>query len=155
MGGTSHSSQSALYEQEILEHNRNPRNFGAMDGAHAKAQGLNPLCGDDITVYLKLDGGTIADVSFDGRCCAIAKASASMMTMLLKGKTKQEAEALFVDFHRLVTSDPSTPCDDKALGKLAAFSGIREFPVRIKCAILAWHALLSAVDKTQEPVSTE
>jgi nitrogen fixation protein NifU and related proteins len=155
MADTSHSSKRALYEQVILEHNRKPRNFGAMDGAHAKAEGLNPLCGDDITVYLKLDGDTIVDVSFDGRGCAISKASASVMTTLLKGKTKKESEALFVDFHHLVTSDPGAPYDEKALGKLAAFSGVREFPVRIKCATLAWHALLSAVDGAQEPVSTE
>ena len=155
MADTRHSSKRALYEQVILEHNRKPRNFGTMDDAHAKAEGLNPLCGDDITVYLRLDGDTIADVTFEGRGCAISKASASLMTTLLKGKTKKEAEALFVDFHHLVTSDPGAPYDEQALGKLAAFSGVREFPVRIKCATLPWHALLAAVDGTRETVATE
>jgi len=155
MADADHASKRALYEQVILEHNRKPRNFRAMEDAHAKSQGLNPLCGADITIYLKLDVDTIEGISFDGRGCAIAKASASLMTTLLRGKTKQEAEALFVEFHRLVTSEPGAPFDEEALGKLAAFSGVREFPVRIKCATLAWHALLSATREGQGTVSTE
>lgn len=149
------SGARALYEQVILEHNKSPRNFHEMEDATRKAEGMNPLCGDQFTVYLKLDGDTIADVSFHGAGCAISKSSASVMTTLLKGKTMKEAEALFVKFHKMITSNPETPLDDEALGKLAVFGGVRAYPVRIKCATLAWHAMLAAIDAKNDPVSTE
>jgi nitrogen fixation NifU-like protein len=146
-----------LYEQVILEHNKKPRNFRAMEDANRKADGYNPLCGDQFTVFLKLDDhDVIEDVSFQGCGCAISKSSASVMTTLLKGKTKQEAEELFVKFHNLVTAPPDAPFNPDDLGRLAVFSGVREFPVRIKCATLAWHTMLNALDgKQAEPVSTE
>ncbi len=145
-----------LYEQVILEHNKKPRNFRVMEDANCKAEGYNPLCGDQFTVFLKLGpDDTIEDVSFQGIGCAISKSSASVMTTLLKGKTKHEAEELFVKFHNLVTSPPDTPFNADDLGRLAVFSGVREFPVRIKCATLAWHTLLSALDGKHQPVSTE
>ncbi len=149
------SGARALYEQVILEHNKSPRNFREMEDATRTAEGMNPLCGDQFTVYLKLDGDKIADVSFHGAGCAISKSSASVMTTLLKGKTTKEAEALFVKFHKMITSDPETPLDDEALGKLAVFGGVRAYPVRIKCATLAWHAMLAAIDAKNDPVSTE
>lgn len=149
------SGARALYEQVILEHNKSPRNFHEMEDATRTAEGMNPLCGDQFTVYLKLDGDKIADVSFHGAGCAISKSSASVMTTLLKGKTMKEAEALFVKFHKMITSDPETPLDDEALGKLAVFGGVRAYPVRIKCATLAWHAMLAAIDAKNDPVSTE
>lgn len=146
-----------LYEQVILEHNRKPRNFREMPDANRKAEGYNPLCGDQFTVYLKVaPDGTIEDVSFQGLGCAISKSSASVMTTILKGKTRQQAEELFVKFHNLVTSPPDSPINADDLGRMAVFSGVREFPVRIKCATLAWHTLLAALDrKTEEPVTTE
>lgn len=149
------SGARALYEQVILEHNKSPRNFHEMEDATRRAEGMNPLCGDQFTVYLKLDGDKIADVSFHGAGCAISKSSASVMTTLLKGKTLKEAEALFVKFHKMITSDPETPLDDEALGKLAVFGGVRAYPVRIKCATLPWHAMLAAIDAKNDPVSTE
>lgn len=145
----------ALYEQVILEHNKAPRNFRAIEDADHTIEGHNPLCGDHFTVYLKLDGDTISDVSFDGKGCAISKASASLMTTLLKGKSVSEAEDLFVRFHRMVTANPDAPVDEQAVGKLAVFSGVREFPIRIKCATLSWHAALSAIKGTSEVVTTE
>jgi len=148
-------SNRALYEQVILEHNRKPRNFHAMEDADRRIEGHNPLCGDHFTLYLKLDGDVIADISFEGRGCAIAKSSASLMTTLLKGKTVREAEDLFVQFHHMVTANPDAPIDEKAVGKLAVFSGVREFPIRIKCATLSWHALLSALRGTHSSVTTE
>ncbi len=146
-----------LYEQVILEHNKKPRNFRVMEDANRKADGYNPLCGDQFTVYLKInDEDVIEDVSFQGLGCAISKSSASVMTTLLKGKTKREAEELFVKFHNMVTASPDAPINPDDFGRLAVFSGVREFPVRIKCATLAWHTLLSALDKKNgEPVSTE
>ncbi len=150
------SSNRALYEQVILEHNKKPRNFREMPEATCKAKGLNPLCGDHFTIYLKLNGDVIEDVSFHGAGCAISKSSASVMTTLLKGKTKAEAEALFVKFHSMITANPEDIIDEEKLGRIAAFAGVREFPVRIKCATLAWHAMLSAIDgKGEESTSTE
>ena len=149
------SSTRALYEQVILEHNKSPRNFHPMENATRKAEGMNPLCGDQFTVYLKLDGDRIADLSFHGAGCAISKSSASIMTTLLKGKTMKEAEALFVRFHQMITSDPQEPLDEPKLGKLAVFGGVRAYPVRVKCATLAWHAMLAAIDAKDEPVTTE
>lgn len=149
------SSNRALYEQVILEHNKKPRNFHEMEDADRKIEGYNPLCGDHFTVYLKLNGDVIEDVSFSGAGCAISKSSASVMTMLLKGKSKKEAEALFLKFHTMVTSSPDSPVDEDDLGKLRVFAGVREFPVRIKCATLAWHSMLSALDGKDESVTTE
>jgi nitrogen fixation protein NifU and related proteins len=149
------SDLSELYQEVILDHNRRPRNFQVLEGANRTAEGYNPLCGDRITVYLHLDGDVIRDVSFQGEGCAISKASASMMTASLKGKTRAEAETLFRAFHRLVTGQPDPADDSSALGKLAVFSGVSEFPVRVKCASLAWHTLNAALEGKDETVSTE
>ncbi len=141
-----------LYQEVILDHNRRPRNFRAIaDGRHA--EGYNPLCGDRITVYLTVDKGRIADASFQGAGCAISKASASLMTESVKGKTVEEAQALFERFQRMITASGETPIDD--LGKLTVLAGVRQFPVRVKCASLAWHTLRAAVDARNEVVSTE
>jgi len=149
------SGNRALYEQVILEHNKKPRNFRDMPDATRKIEGFNPLCGDHFTLYVKLDGDIVEDVSFSGAGCAISKSSASVMTTLVKGKTVKEAEALFAAFHKMVTSPPDTAIDEEKAGRLAVFSGVREFPVRIKCATLAWHTLLSALDGKSGSVSTE
>ncbi|MDZ4857662.1 MAG: SUF system NifU family Fe-S cluster assembly protein [Candidatus Hydrogenedentes bacterium] len=145
----------ALYEQVILEHNKKPRNFREMPDATSKIEGFNPLCGDHFMIYLKMNGEVIDDISFAGSGCAISKSSASVMTTLLKGKTRSEAEALFASFHQMVTSSPDTVIDEEKAGRLAVFAGVREFPVRIKCATLAWHTLLSALDGKNSTVSTE
>jgi len=139
------SSLSELYQNVILEHNRSPRNYRAMADASQTAQGNNPLCGDEVTVWVRLDGDRIGDVSFQGAGCAISKASASLMTGAVKGKTRAEADALFERFHRLITGGLSRD-EAETLGKLAVFSGVSDFPVRVKCASLAWHALKSALD---------
>ena len=144
-----------LYQEVILDHNRRPRNFRAMDPAARKAEGHNPLCGDRVTVFLEMDGDRVRDISFQGSGCAISKASASMMTESLKGKTREEAEALFRVFHSLVTEDHPDPDRSGSLGKLVVFSGVREFPVRVKCATLALHTLHAALAKQTQPVSTE
>ena len=146
------SELSDLYQEVILDHNRRPRNFHALAGASHGAEGYNPLCGDRLTLYLKVDGDTIEEVSFEGAGCAISKASASMMTDALKGRSIAEADALFDRFHRMVTTPPSEPVED--LGKLSAFAGVREFPVRVKCASLAWHTLKAALSREQR-TSTE
>lgn len=143
-----------LYQQVILDHNKNPRNFHEMADATTHVDGYNPLCGDHYTVYLKTDGGKISDVSFTGNGCAISKASASVMSSTVKGKSKEEAEHLFETFHRLVTGD-SSELSAADLGRLAAFSGVSEFPARVKCATLAWHTLRSALEGGAEKVSTE
>jgi nitrogen fixation NifU-like protein len=143
-----------LYQQVILDHNKNPRNFHEMADATASVDGYNPLCGDHYHIYLKLDGDTIRDVSFTGNGCAISKASASVMSSTIKGKTKEEAEELFELFHRLVTGETSG-LSTADLGRLAAFSGVSEFPARVKCASLAWHTLKSALEGKGEKVSTE
>lgn len=146
----------ALYEKVILDHNRSPRNFGKLEHADFEAEGYNALCGDQFKVYLKMDGDRVADVRFEGAGCAISKSSASVMTTEIQGKTRAEVEALFDRFKGMITSDPSTPFDTAALGKLAIFGGVREFPVRVKCATLAWHTALAALKGTaKEPVSTE
>jgi nitrogen fixation NifU-like protein len=143
-----------LYQDVILEHSKAPRNFRALSTANHKAEGYNPLCGDRFTVYLTLDGDRISDLSFEGSGCAISKASASMMTQSLKGKTVEEAEKLFGQFHDLVTGH-GTGSNDGDLGKLAVFSGVSEFPVRVKCATLAWHTLQAALEGKQASVTTE
>jgi len=144
----------ALYEQVILEHNKKPRNFREMEDADHTIEAYNPLCGDQFTVYLKLDGDTVSDVSFMGSGCAISKASASLMTTLMKGQSRESAEAIFHQLHTLLTSNPEDPVDEEALGKLRVLAGVREYPVRIKCATLAWHALISAFEG-KDAVSTE
>lgn len=139
------SELSELYQSLILDHNRNPRNFGALDPADRHAEGYNPLCGDQVRVDLKLEGDRIADIKFSGNGCAISKASASLMTTAVKGKTLAEAETLFTGFHGLVTGTAVPEDPKKTLGKLAIFAGVAEFPVRVKCATLAWHALHDAM----------
>jgi nitrogen fixation NifU-like protein len=148
------SELSDLYQEVILDHNRRPRNFRAIDAASRQQEGFNPLCGDRLTLYVALDGDRISDVAFQGSGCAISKASASLMTEALKGKTVAEARALFEQFHEMVTSSPDVPAPD--LGKLSVLAGVREFPTRVKCASLAWHTLNAAVgDQDGGPVSTE
>ena len=146
---------SELYQEVILDHNNSPRNFREIDGATQIAEGYNALCGDRVVVYLQLDNDVIGDISFQGSGCAISKASVSMMTVSLKGKTRTEAEELFQRFHSMVIGAANRAIDPQALGKLAVFSGVREFPARVKCANLAWHALHAALDGNRETVSTE
>ena len=143
-----------LYQQVILDHNKNPRNFHEMADATSRVDGYNPLCGDHYTIFLKMDAEKIAEISFTGNGCAISKASASVMSSTVKGKSKDEAESLFDTFHRLVTGDASG-CSAADLGRLAAFSGVSEFPARVKCATLAWHTLRSALEGKEEKVTTE
>ena len=148
------SELTDLYQEVILDHNRRPHNFRAIDAASAKQEGYNPLCGDRLTLYLSLDGEVIKDAAFQGSGCAISKASASLMTDAVKGKTVAEARELFEQFHAMITSSPDTQPAD--LGKLSVFAGVREFPTRIKCASLAWHTMKAAVaHETDAPVSTE
>jgi nitrogen fixation NifU-like protein len=149
------SDLRALYQEVILDHSKRPHNHRAMADATRAAQGYNPLCGDKISLFVKLDGTRIADVSFQGSGCAISTASASILTETLKGKTLAEAEALFQTFHNLVTGKTPSEGSSQELGKLAVFSGVSQFPVRVKCATLAWHTLRSALAGGQEPVSTE
>jgi nitrogen fixation protein NifU and related proteins len=144
-----------LYQDVILEHSKAPRNFRELANANHKAEGFNPLCGDHFTVYLDLDGDSIRDISFQGSGCAISKASASMMTQSLKGKTKADAEKLFGRFHGMVTGHAPSNGEQAELGKLTVFSGVSEFPVRVKCATLAWHTLHAALEGKQDAVSTE
>jgi nitrogen fixation NifU-like protein len=144
-----------LYQEMLLDHHKRPRNFGKLENANRHADGHNPLCGDRVTIYILLSGNVIEDIAFEGSGCAICTASTSLMTESVKGKTLDEAEALFGRFHDLVTSDPDSEVDTETLGKLAIFAGVREFPVRIKCAILAWHTMQAALKEADEPVSTE
>ena len=141
-----------LYQEVILDHNKRPRNFRALEDGR-KAEGYNPLCGDRFTVYLRMEDSVIKDTSFQGSGCAISKASASLMTESVKGKTLAQAEALFDRFQRMVTAPPDLPVED--LGRLSVFAGVRQFPVRVKCASLAWHTLRAAVEARNEVVSTE
>lgn len=143
---------SELYQQVILDHSKSPRNFHKLEGANRTAQGHNPLCGDNISLYLSLDGDVIKDISFLGSGCAISKASASILTTALKGKTKAEVKVLFDKVHQMVTSGN---VDGEDLGKLAVFAGVHKFPARVKCAILPWHAVIAAMEGKAEPVSTE
>ena len=143
-----------LYQQVILDHNKNPRNFRELPDASHKVEGYNPLCGDHYTIYLNLDGETIKDVGFTGSGCAISKASASVMSTSVKGKSREEADRMFEVFRRLVTGE-NAGLDTADLGRLAAFSGVSEFPARVKCATLAWHTLHSALAGEGEKVSTE
>jgi len=143
-----------LYQEVILDHNKNPRNFRKMENPDGFAHGNNPLCGDQIDVYLTLRGGIIKDVSFDGNGCAICTASASMMTLALKGMSEADAQALFESFHHALTDDEPHP-DDVPLGKLKVLSGVKDYPVRVKCATLAWHTFDAALKKLQGNISTE
>jgi nitrogen fixation protein NifU and related proteins len=147
------SDLNDLYQEVIVDHSMHPHNYHAMADASRKAEGYNPLCGDQVTVYLKLDGEKVKDISFEGSGCAISKASASVMTEVIKDKTTAEVQQLFDSFHQLVTTD--NPQDAEALGKLAAFSGVHEFPTRVKCAILAWHTLRNALDAKKGTATTE
>lgn len=143
-----------LYQETILDHYKHPRNHHALDGCTQKADGFNPLCGDKVTVYVQVENGIVKDVGFEGSGCAISTASASLMTEALKGKTVEEARALFEQFHDLVTGQ--TPdADAEGLGKLAAFSSVCEYPVRIKCATLVWHTLQAALENKGQQVTTE
>ena len=141
-----------LYQEVILDHNRRPRNFRVLEGGR-QAEGFNPLCGDRLTVYLRVEDGVIADVSFQGSGCAISKASASLMTESVKGKTVTDATALFDRFQQMITAQPDSPVDQ--FGKLTALAGVRQFPIRVKCASLAWHTLRAALDARDAMVSTE
>jgi nitrogen fixation NifU-like protein len=151
------SELDELYQEVILDHNRSPRNFRTMAQANRKAQGYNPLCGDQVTVYLQLEGGVIKDISFQGSGCAISKASASMMTAELKGKSETEARALFENIHNMLMghSNGAEQEGRKKVGKLAILSGVSKFPARVKCASLAWHTVNSALNAEEEVVSTE
>jgi nitrogen fixation NifU-like protein len=144
-----------LYQEMILDHNKNPRNFGELKDATHKAVGHNPLCGDHIEIFLKVKDGKVEDVKFKGVGCAISKASASIMTTVLKGKTLDEVKNLFEKFHNVLTSKPDEPVNTEELGKLAVFAGVREFPVRVKCATLAWHTLIEAIEKKDSVLTVE
>lgn len=141
-----------LYQEVILEHSKKPRNYGVLESANHKAEGYNPLCGDHYTIFVNVKDGAIAEIGFQGAGCAISKASASMMTQVLKGKSAEEAEVLFTRFHDLVTGKGGSGVD---LGKLAVFAGVSEYPLRVKCATLAWHAMRAALNGEQEAISTE
>jgi len=149
------SDLNALYQEIILDHNKNPRNFKKMEDADCSVEGYNPLCGDHYTIFLKLEGEVISEITFQGSGCAISKASASVMSTILKGKTREEAEVWFEKFHRLVRGELKGEIGLGELGKLAAFSGVSEFPARVKCAILPWHTMKNAIEKKKETVSTE
>ncbi len=148
------SELSDLYQQVILDHNKKPRNFQKLETANRISEGHNPLCGDQLTVYMQLQGDTVTDISFEGSGCAISKAAASMMTQNVKGKTRQEAEILFNEFHRMVTGELDEETTPNSLGHLKIFSGVRDYPARVKCASLAWHTMHAALEG-QELVSTE
>ena len=144
-----------LYQEIILEHSKAPRNYRKPAVVSQEAEGYNPLCGDRCTVYLDVEDGAIKDIGFQGSGCAISRASASMMTQTVKGKSKAEAAKLFDRFHRLVTGDEETMANAEEMGKLAAFAGVSKFPARVKCATLAWHTMQSALEGKHDPVSTE
>jgi len=148
------ASLSGLYQDLILDHNRAPQNFRLMENANRRVEGLNPLCGDRFTVWLRMEDDVIKDAAFQGSGCAISKASASLMTSAVRGKTREEAEALFERFRQLVTGSMDQ-AEVESLGKLAAFSGLSEFPIRVKCASLSWHALKAALNEPDTVVSTE
>jgi nitrogen fixation NifU-like protein len=144
-----------LYQSVILDHNKAPRNLRHPAAANRSAEGHNPLCGDQLTVFLTVEDGVVKDAAFEGSGCAISTASASLMTESVRGRRVEEIEKMFESFHQLVTSDPATPAPDAGLGKLAVFGGVREFPVRVKCATLAWHTLRAALHGSRAPATTE
>ncbi len=157
------SELSELYQQVILDHNKKPRNFrrlenatreARVESANRSAEGYNPLCGDQLTVYMQMDEGVVSDISFEGTGCAISKAAASMMTQSVKGRTREEAQTLFEEFHAMVTGGLDEQATPHGLGRLTIFSGVREFPARVKCASLAWHTMLAALHG-EKLVSTE
>jgi nitrogen fixation protein NifU and related proteins len=153
------SELNELYQQVILDHNKKPRNFKRLETATREQEGYNPLCGDQITLYLQMEGDLIKDVGFQGSGCAISKASASMMTTAVKGKTREEAEVMFEEFHRMVKGDLDAETEQNHLGRLKIFAGVREYPARVKCASLSWHTLRAAIEQKgeghSESVSTE
>ena len=148
------SELSELYQQVILDHNKKPRNFRKLEQANHFAEGFNPLCGDHLTVYLDLENGAVKEIAFEGSGCAISKAAASMMTQAVKGKSREQAEELFTEFHSMVTGELDEETQENSLGNLKIFAGVREFPVRVKCATLPWHTLHAALN-SEEHVSTE
>ncbi|HEV8588806.1 MAG TPA: SUF system NifU family Fe-S cluster assembly protein [Pyrinomonadaceae bacterium] len=148
------SELSELYQQVILDHNKKPRNFHKLKNANRRAEGYNPLCGDHLNVYLRVEDDQVQDVSFEGSGCAISKASASMMTQAVKGKTKAEAEALFNEFHRMAMGELDEENEPNQLGKLTIFAGVRDFPARVKCATLSWHTMRAALEG-QDTATTE
>jgi nitrogen fixation NifU-like protein len=149
------SELTDLYQEVVLDHGKRPRNFGPLEGATHSAEGLNPLCGDHLTVHARVDGDVVREARFEGSGCAISKASASVMTGVVKGRSAAEIDRLFDVFHRLVTEGPEAAGDPDALGKLAVFGGVHEYPTRVKCASLAWHTLRAALRGGNEPVTTE
>lgn len=149
------SELSELYQEVILDHNKSPRNFHKLEGANRRADGYNPLCGDKVTIYIKLEGDVIKEISFEGSGCAISKASASMMTDALKGKSKAEAQALFDKVHKMLMGERDPKADSLELGKLAVLSGVCQFPARVKCASLSWHTSHAALQGEKEVTSTE
>ena len=149
------SDLAGLYQEVIIDHGRQPRNFGELEGATGTAEGFNPLCGDQVSVHVKLADGRIADIAFQGAGCAISQASASLMTMALKGKSQDEALELFERVHAMLTEGPNANVAPEEVGKLAVLCGVWEFPMRVKCAILAWHTLLSALQADGARISTE
>jgi nitrogen fixation protein NifU and related proteins len=148
------SELSELYQQVILDHNKKPRNFHKLENANRTAEGYNPLCGDQLHIYLAVEDDRVKDISFEGTGCAIFKAAASMMTQAVKGKTKAESEQLFQEFHRLLTGEIDEEAEGSHLGKLTIFSGVREYPVRVKCATLSWHTMRAALEG-ESKASTE
>ena len=148
------SELSELYQQVILDHNKKPRNFRKLEEANHSAEGFNPLCGDHLTIYVDVEDNSLKEIAFEGSGCAISKAAASMMTQAVKGKSRQEAEDLFNEFHSMVTGDLDEETDENKLGNLRIFAGVREFPVRVKCATLPWHTLHAALNNEQQ-ASTE
>ena len=148
------SELSELYQQVILDHNKKPRNYRELEGANRVAEGHNPLCGDQLTVYLRMEDAVVGEVSFVGSGCAISKASASMMTQAVKGKSRGEAQALFEQFHRMVTGELDEESEPNQLGRLKIFAGVRDYPARVKCASLSWHTMRAALDG-EDTASTE
>ena len=148
------SELSELYQAVILDHNKKPRNFHKLENANRHAEGFNPLCGDHLNVYLRLEDDQVKEVSFEGSGCAISKASASMMTQAVKGKSKEDAETLFNEFHRMAMGELDVETEPNHLGKLTIFAGVRDFPARVKCATLSWHTMHAALNE-QQKVSTE
>jgi nitrogen fixation NifU-like protein len=144
-----------LYQEVILDHNRRPRNFRVLEDANRTAEGYNPLCGDKVAIFLRLEDDVVREIAFQGSGCAISKASASLLTEAVKGRRLAEVDQLFERFHRMVTAEATEPVDVEGLGKLAVFAGVREYPARVKCATLAWHTLRAAVEARGAPVSTE
>ncbi|HKR14568.1 MAG TPA: SUF system NifU family Fe-S cluster assembly protein [Pyrinomonadaceae bacterium] len=148
------SELSELYQQVILDHNKKPRNFRKLETANHTAEGYNPLCGDQLTIYVNLAGDSVQEIAFEGSGCAISKAAASMMTQAVKGKSKEQVEELFREFHSMVTGELDEETQENSLGNLKIFAGVRDFPVRVKCATLPWHTMHAALNN-EERVSTE